>query len=678
MIGAAAGGALGGPPPKVVPKAVLVSMPWTTVLQPSLGLGVLCAELRSEGLACRAFHANLLLLKHMRAATYDALAHSDVLNEFLFTAPLDVVDEAQLDALCARCKLLCAAERNPPGYEDPAELYELILALRDEVVPAFLADCAERILAMEPTLVGFTCLFDQTLASAALARLLKDARPDLPIVLGGYAVQHDNGTEVLKAFPQVDAIARGDGEPIIARLARASVGDGAFDDIRGVTTRANMHRPQAPLRADLRKALRPDYDDWFADVADLGEREKVRVFTECLPLESSRGCWWGQRSHCTFCGIDEETLKYRAKAPEQVLAEIGSLRERYGVRYALRFSDYIFPHHYHETLIPELARLQPRAQLECEIKANQTRERLQAFARAGFVAVQPGIESFSTPVLRRMDKGVRAIQNVQLLKWGYLDGVVINYNLIFGFPGDQPEEYRFLAENMPRLYHLTPPVSRGEVALTRFAPLYETPERFGLPGKATSHAYYRVLFSRSFLERTGFQLDNYCYYFDRNFDFTPQMAELYTRLVIQVAHWKQRQAADGVMLAYKKGGGRYAFIDTRFARRETFELHGAAAALYEVCDDRAIGTEEAIGRAMALAGATRDEALEALDELDRRRVVWQSDRMLLGLGIPSEIAALRHRQRWRLSWPALTAVLRNAEGADQPAPAAPLGELALA
>jgi ribosomal peptide maturation radical SAM protein 1 len=668
-----AGRAARAPPPKVV----LVSMPWTTVLQPSLGLGVLCAELRAQGVACRAFHANLLLLKHLRPETYDALAHADVLNEFLFTAPFDVLDEGQLDALCARCKLLCASNRNPSGYRDPARVYELVLALRDEVVPAFLAECAERVLEMEPTLVGLTCLFDQTIASAALARLLKDMRPDLPIVLGGYAVQHENGLEVLKAFPQIDAIARGDGEPVIARLAKASVGEGSFDTIPGVVTRANRHAPRSARRADLRKSLPPDYDDWFADVADLAEREKLRVFTEALPLESSRGCWWGQQSHCTFCGIDEETLKYRAKAPEQVLAEIGSLRERYGVGYPLRFSDYIFPHHYHETLLPELAKLEPPAQIECEIKANQTRARLRAFAFAGFAAVQPGIESFSTAVLKRMDKGVRAIQNVQLLKWGFLDGVVINYNLIFGFPGDTPDEYRELAANMPRLYHLTPPVSRSEVALTRFAPLYETPERFGLT-KARAHAYYDVLFSRDFLERTGFQMDNYCYYFDRNFDFTPELAELYTRLVIQVSYWKKRQVEGGVMLAYKKANGRYAFVDTRFAQRETFVIEGVAAALYAVCDSQAIGTEEAIARTIEITGSTREAALEALDELDRRRVVWQSDRMVLGLGVPSEIAVQRHRQGWRLAWPALAPLLRKDRDAPEPEPARPLDELALA
>jgi ribosomal peptide maturation radical SAM protein 1 len=517
---------------------------------------------------------------------------------------------------------------------------------------------------MEPTMVGFTCLFDQTIASANVAKLLKQARPDLPILLGGYAVQYENGLEVLRAFPWIDAIARGEGEPVIAPIARATAAGEDLSALPGVLTRERPFLTPLVPRADLRLSQPPDYDDWFADLAALEDEEQVALRTEALPIESSRGCWWGQRSHCTFCGIDEDTLKYRAKPPEQILAEIRHLRARYGTDHPLRFADYILPHHYHDTLLPALARLDPLPHLEAEMKANQTRERLQAFARAGFIALQPGIESFSTPVLKRMAKGVRAIQNVQLLKWGHLDRVVINYNLLFGFPGDQAAEYRWLVEHMPRLYHLIPPVSRAEVALTRFAPLFEDPERFGLPGRAPAHSYYRLLFSDAFLQETGFTLDNYAYYFDRNYTFSLELAELYAQLVIQVAHWKARHLSHHVTLAYVRRGEDYVFLDTRFDAREAFELKGPAARLYALCDDQAIAVEEAIVRAGA-EGLSRAEVEQAIDTLDRYRVIWHSDGMMIGLGIPMEVATLRFRECWHLTWPSLAPLVR---GQAPPAP----------
>ena len=64
----------------------------------------------------------------------------------------------------------------------------------------------------------------------------------------------------------------------------------------------------------------PDYGDWFEEVQRLALRHRIEVRTEVLPVEASRGCWWGQHAHCIFCGIDEEALKYRYKPSGAVLA----------------------------------------------------------------------------------------------------------------------------------------------------------------------------------------------------------------------------------------------------------------------------------------------------------------------------------------------------------------------
>ena len=119
----------------------------------------------------------------------------------------------------------------------PADFGKMLIRIRHEGVPQFLADCAEEILAYEPTMVGFTCLFDQTMASVALASLIKEASPETLVVLGGYALEGPPGLEVLRAFPHIDAIAVGDGEPVIGPLARASVGDAVLHEIPGVITR---------------------------------------------------------------------------------------------------------------------------------------------------------------------------------------------------------------------------------------------------------------------------------------------------------------------------------------------------------------------------------------------------------------------------------------------------------
>src|SRR5207253_7913709 len=120
-----------------------------------------------------------------------------------------------------------------------------------------------------------------------------------------------------------------------------------------------------------------------------------------------------------------------------------------------------------------------------------------------FGEIQPGIESFSTAVLRRMDKGVRAIDNVSLLKAGYINSIIVDYNILYGLPGDQPEEYEEMLTMIPRIYHLSPPVARTQTVITRFAPLQVDPKRFGMT-QHRHHPCYDVLFSEDFLTASGF------------------------------------------------------------------------------------------------------------------------------------------------------------------------------
>lgn len=609
------------------PNVVLVSMPWTTVFQPSLGLAVLAAHLRADNLPCKVYHANLELLKYVSLETYDAVAQCWGVNDFVFTALLDnSLDGKQIAHL--RAAAVGSAHRKWfKGYSEASEIFELFLALRNRVIPRYLADCAEHILSLKPTMVGFTCLFDQTMASVALAKLLKERAPELMIALGGYAVQHANGMEVLRAFPFIDCVAQGDGEPVIVRLARASSAADSIEDIEGVVTRAlalsaSPSHPKEPPQARLADAYTPDYDDWFDDLRRLEADHKVRIVTQGLPIESSRGCWWGQKHHCTFCGIDENSLRYRLKSADQVVSEIRELRRRYGDDISFRFADYILPHQFHTQLLPVLADFNPPLELECEIKANQTRDGIRRFAAAGFKALQPGIESFSSVVLNRMDKGVSSIKNVQLLKWGYLERITIHYNILWGFPGETVEEYQALVAALPKLYHLIPPVSRSGVVVTRFAPLQVDPARFRISRRPVHHSLYDVMFSDKFLDETGFSLDDYCYYFERPYEFDPGLNELYSQLVHQTNHWKAQHQTRDVHLSYERTPTGFVFDDSRFADARQFPISGMAAKIYEMCDGQAVSKIELIRRCEVSGDQALEDFTSGLQVLDMNRLIW--------------------------------------------------------
>ena len=269
---------------------------------------------------------------------------------------------------------------------------------------------------------------------------------------------------------------------------------------------------------------------------------------------------------------------------------LGTLRERHGVEYPFRFSDYILPHSYWTDLLPKLAKVEPRYSLSCEVKSNQNAIRVKALSDAGFSGVQPGIESFDSNVLRLMKKGVTGIRNVQLLKHGYLHGVVIDYNLIYGFPGEKAEWYVEMVGRLPRLYHFMPPVTRTEVIVTRFAPLYEEAELDGVRVFPKHHNSYDALFSKEFLERSKFSFDNFAYYFRRYFEHKADLLPLYQDLRVSVDRWKRQHHLGDVHLSYREDGDGLSFCDSRMGEMREVRLDAWQSRVYLACDTEIVPT----------------------------------------------------------------------------------------
>jgi len=626
-------------------SVALVSMPWGPVGEPSLGLAILKSSLQNGGFSSRVFHLAPRLLHWLTIETYEMIAGSWGINEFIFSGLLDSgFDVAQQDELLAYAERYVTTRQYPhPRYKTMQDVYQMVMHLRTNIAPEFVDECVCRILSCSPRLVGFTCMFDQTLASVAVAKKLRQQVPDLRIILGGYALEGDPGTTVVKAFPWIDTVVVGDGEEQIVELAHEAVGGSRPINL------LTSGKQRIAKRVDIAKSPVPDYANWFADIEDLAEERSVRIKPKALPIESSRGCWWGQVKHCVFCGIDEETLKYRHKPADDTLAMLDVLRARHG-DYLFRFADYILPKTYYSDLLPALAASPRKFRLHCEIKANHPPERVRLLADAGFVEFQPGIESFSTAVLKRMDKGVRAVDNVSLLKAGYVNRIIVDYNFLYGLPGDETQDYEEMLAMVPRIYHLSPPVARTQTVVTRFAPLQANPERFGL-NQHRHHHCYDILFSNEFLAESGFDYDQYAYYFERGFKYSQSLATLYSQLVIQVEHWKNLHRERFVELSYlKMRSPSLRITDSRFGESEEYELSPVCSVVYASLDPRPIRADVAHKELQATLPLSDAEFADAVQHLDERRLIWRDGDVLLGLAVPAEIAENHRVSEWPRQW----------------------------
>jgi hypothetical protein len=250
-----------------------------------------------------------------------------------------------------------------------------------------------------------------------------------------------------------------------------------------------------------------------------------------------------------------------------------------------------------------------------------------------------------------MDKGVTALQDNALLKYGYKERVVIHYNFIYGFPREKSEQYREMIEVIPRLYHLTPPVSRSEAIITRFAPLQTNTVRFGVRTKPLHHRYYDSLFSLEFLDQTGFSLDGYAYYFERYLEFGDEMSELYAQVVSQINHWKRQHREREVTLEYVDTGTAIHIRDTRYSESpDELTLNGVQRAVYLACDSAPVRVEDVAENVIKTSRYTTLEVEHSLNDLDAARLIARDGSRVFGLAVPADVSQERLASGWKNHW----------------------------
>src|SRR6185295_3125904 len=175
-----------------------------------------------------------------------------------------------------------------------------------------------------------------------------------------------------------------------------------------------------------------------------------------LPYESSRGCWWGQKHHCTFCGISDSAITFREKSPERVIEDLEILTARHPTN-KLCVVDWIMPASYFRELLGPLEAEVPNLHTFYFVKANLSLDNVVALKKAGAAIIQPGIEALSSSLLRRMDKGVSTSQNIALLRYARSVDLAVTWNLLHSFPGDELHEFEETLKLLPLLRHLHPP-----------------------------------------------------------------------------------------------------------------------------------------------------------------------------------------------------------------------------
>lgn len=611
-------------------------MPWGMVQEPPLGPAILASSLRNAGLTCAVRHCHLQLLRYLKHDSYSRLADVFALNDFVFTKVLsDSTDHQQEECLKRICNDLW--EGNPawnrdPRFSSPIDICDYLTVLREEVIPDYLESLVESIIEDSPALVGFSCLYDQTIPSLALAHSLREAGSSALFAYGGYALRGPLAANLPASNPDiVDVVVEGAGEEAIVSLTKFALG-GIQPQGSEFHWRPDLKDKKsffASSKVNIQQSPLPDYSDYSRDLLDLRESWEIEVAWKVIPYETSRGCWWGQKSHCIFCGIAPEDLVYSFKAEDRVLEEVNQLHRTYG-RNTIRFVDYILPFAYYRTLLPKLARSHSDLMFTCEMKANVTISQMDALAAARFVEVQPGIESFVDSTLKGMRKGVRALQNIAVLKMGFSRGIIVHYNILYGFPFDSAEDYRRMLNVLPKIRHLQPPATVVNVLTTRFSPMQRNPS-CGEKAASVPHSYYSVIFSQDYLAKTGFALGDYCYYFEPVDSAADGMEPLYQELIREMQKWNDSYFYErSSFLVHETGDdGLITFFDSR---GDKFVTHQATRDVSEVYSS--IGEHLFSVKKLETDSADPTHIHAALQWLEDRGLIIMDGGQLIGLSVP--------------------------------------------
>jgi ribosomal peptide maturation radical SAM protein 1 len=443
-----------------------------------------------------------------------------------------------------------------PNIDIPEELAHLLDAeafprqafsmLAEELLAQARDDVAS-LIAAPPRVAGFTLTIAQTGASILWATLIKEALPEVTVVFGGSQCEDPMGIALLAGTPCVDIVVRGEADASIVPLFSALLTDSDLTTVEGVAFRS-----PSGLVTTGKPELGPPSDrapDYSAFARRFAEAESDLGYEPNFYVEGSRGCWWGEVKHCTFCGIHTSGIEFRAKSVDSTLAEINRVIDETRSLTVVLSDTIMSTEHIHQ-LLPQLEEMRRDVDVEIlvDLKNNLRRQDVQALARAGVSTVQLGVESLSTNLLRRMRKGNTALQHVQALKWLTECGIGVFYNILTHVPFETPADYEASARIAARIYHLCPPSGIFPIEIDRYAPYFVDWERYGFPEPVPSPIYQWILPPDSIVD-----LHQFAYVFEGRHAST-QSAELDTAretLAKTIDQWQHSYATQ--RLTHRRG-----------------------------------------------------------------------------------------------------------------------------
>jgi ribosomal peptide maturation radical SAM protein 1 len=462
-------------------KIALINMPFADLAMPSIALTQLRAVVEQrfkDQVSIDIYYLNHDFARYLGLELYDRITHSADsqnagLGDWFFrqTAFPELANNAGV----------YLSRYFPFHTEEMNKLKSGLLEKRrgldqflDSLIAAYRFDQVQ--------LVGFTSMFQQSAAAFSMARRLKECESKPIVVMGGANCESPMGQVIVKEVTPVDYVFSGPGLKSFPDFVQHCLNGepGRASAIKGVFTKRNyIFQSGADAIGEELSIDVPVELDYRQFLNNLTQNFPEGEVDPILLFETSRGCWWGERAHCTFCGLNGVSMAYRAMSPDRALKQFESLFEFAPQVSRMDAVDNILPKSYFKEVLPHI-KTPENVSLFYEVKADLSESDVQTLANARVRIIQPGIESLATSTLKLMKKGTSAFRNLALLKFCATYGIEPLWNLLIGFPGEGADVYRKYIDDLPLLTHLYPPSGVYPVRFDRYSPYFMKAKEYGL------------------------------------------------------------------------------------------------------------------------------------------------------------------------------------------------------
>ena len=291
-----------------------------------------------------------------------------------------------------------------------------------------------------PDVLGFSTLTSSGQIAGLISNKVKEKNPEVTTVFGNHHATF-NAERILRKYPSVDIVVRGEGEKTIVELAGCLKNSEDLKKVRGINFRSGgkiVSTPDQPLIEDLdslpfpdRKLIDAEYHCVIAG-ANIAPKKFTSVVT-------SRGCVYG----CRFCSCKElAQKKWRPRSSENTVEELQLLASE-GYK-QLIFVDDAFT--MNPKRVIEICKGIKKEKLDlewiCEGRVDACsygtlREMVQADCRVLYL----GIENANQRILDYYNKKITPERSETAVRTAKKAGVdIVAGSFIFGAPDETHEE----------------------------------------------------------------------------------------------------------------------------------------------------------------------------------------------------------------------------------------------